>query len=127
MQMTSVYRWTHRHSQLAWFEGRQMPSAFIWVNSRNGYDHTHNRFMAFFPALPGSASARRNLLLDFMVQGKITEADTHQAGRHSIWTNQRPTSIIPQFLHQMPFLSQPSHFILACIHSGVVAYPVVWL
>ena len=37
---------------------------------------THNRFTAFFRRLPSWASARRNLLFDFMVQGKITEADT---------------------------------------------------
>jgi len=28
-------------------------------------------------------------------------------GSHSIRTNQQPTSIIPQFLHRMPFLLQP--------------------
>jgi len=33
-------------------------------------NNTHSHFMAF------CASARRNLLLDFMVQGKVTEADT---------------------------------------------------
>jgi len=39
--------------------------------------HTkHNRFMALFPGLPWWASARRNLLLDFMVQVEISEADT---------------------------------------------------
>jgi len=50
-----------------------------------------------------------------MLQGKITRgrhAD-HMAGHHSIRTNQQPTSIIPPFLRQMPFLPQPSHFILA--------------
>ena len=53
----------------------------------------------------------------------------HPAGCHSIWTNQGPTSIISPFLQQMPFLPQPSHFILAwgtgtklltCIPSGIV-------
>jgi len=48
------------------------------------------------------------------------------AGCHSIWTNQRPTSLIPTFLRRMPFLLQPSQFILAwdmhlaCIPSGLV-------
>ena len=37
----------------------------------------------------------------------------HPAGRHSIRTNQQPTSIIALFLCQMPFLTQPSHIILA--------------
>jgi len=34
---------------------------------------THNCFTALFPGLPGWAGDRRSLLLDFMVQGKITE------------------------------------------------------
>ena len=34
------------------------------------------------------------------------------AGSHSIRTNRRPTSFVPQFLRQMPFLPQPSQFIL---------------
>ena len=34
------------------------------------------------------------------------------AGRHSIRTNQRPTSL-PPFLRQIPFLQQPLQFILA--------------
>jgi len=37
----------------------------------------------------------------------------HLAGRHSIQTNQRPTSIIPHILCRMPFMPQPCHFILA--------------
>jgi len=36
----------------------------------------HNRFTAIFQGPPGWAGARRKLLLDFMVQGRITEADT---------------------------------------------------
>jgi len=40
------------------------------------HTHTYHRFMALFPGLTGSAGARRNLLLDFMVQGEISEADT---------------------------------------------------
>ena len=60
--------------------------------------HTHNRFMALFPGLRGWASARRNLLLDFMVQQKINRGrhTDHPARHHSIRTNQRPTSNIPQ-------------------------------
>jgi len=50
--------------------------------------HIHKRFTALFPGPPG---ARRELL-DFMVQGKINRGRQrdHQAGRHSIWTNQCP-------------------------------------
>ena len=35
----------------------------------------HNRFTVLFPGPPGWAGARRELL-DFMVQGRLTEADT---------------------------------------------------
>ena len=51
----------------------------------------HNCFMALFPAPPGWAGARRELL-DFMVQGKINRGrhTAHPAGHHSIWTNQCP-------------------------------------
>jgi len=38
--------------------------------------HIHTTVYSLFPRLPRWAGARRNLLLDFMVQGKITEADT---------------------------------------------------
>ena len=55
----------------------------VWSN--------HNRFTAFFPKPPRWACARRELL-DFMVQGKINRGrhTDHQAGRHSIRTNQCP-------------------------------------
>jgi len=79
----------------------------------------------FFPGLPGWAGARRNLLLDFMVQGKITwgRHTDHPAWRHYIWTNQRPTSIIPPFLRRMP---HPSYFILDWDRHQIcwLAYPV---
>jgi len=45
-------------------------------NSTNTHIHTNNGFMALFLGLPRWAGAGRNLLLDFMVQGKISEADT---------------------------------------------------
>jgi len=75
---------------------------------------SYNRFKAHFPGLPWSASARRNLL-DFVVQGEISEADTSTipAGRHSIQTNQQCTSLISPLLRPVPFLPQPSQFILA--------------
>jgi len=42
-----------------------------------GWEDTHtNRFTALFLRLPEWAGARRKLLLNFMVQGEITEADT---------------------------------------------------
>jgi len=52
----------------------------------------------------------------------------HLAGRHSIGTNQWPTSIMPQFLRRMLFMPQPSHFILAWDRHQIcwLAYPVAW-
>jgi len=53
----------------------------------------------------------------------------HPNGRHSIRTNQQPTSIIVPFLCQIPFMSQPSHFILAWNRHQIcwLAYPAAWL
>ena len=64
-----------------------------------------------------------------MVLGKINRGKhtNHPDGRHSIQTNQRPTIIRP-FLCQMPFLPQPSQFILAWNRHQIcwLAYPVMW-
>jgi len=46
------------------------------LNSSLLEQHTNNRFMDLLPGLPGWAGATRNLLLEFMMQGKIAEADT---------------------------------------------------
>ena len=43
-------------------------------------------------------------------RGRCTDS---LSGHHPIWTIDAPTSIIPPFLHWMPFLPQPSQFILA--------------
>jgi len=60
------------------------------------------------------------------IRGRHTD---NPDGRHSIWTNQRPTSLIPRFLCWMPFLSQPSQFIVAWDRHQIcwLACPVVWL
>ena len=91
---------------------------------------SYNRFKAHFPGLPWSASARRNLL-DFVVQGEISEADTSTipAGRHSIQANQQCTSLIAPLLRPVPFLPQPSQFILAWDRHQICwfAYPVAYL
>ena len=82
--------------------------------------------MALFPELPRWASARRNLLL---VQGKITEADTPTIGLGAIPSGliSDPPPSSPIF-RQMPFLPQPSHFILAWDRHQIcwIAYPVAW-
>ena len=44
-------------------------------NTRNHHHHHHNHFMARFPGPPRWAGARIELL-DFMVHGRLTEADT---------------------------------------------------
>jgi len=62
---------------------------------------------------------------------KITQADalTIQMDCHPIQTNLVPPSLpSPSFLHRMPFLTQPSQFILAWDRHQIcwLAYPVAW-
>jgi len=92
--------------------------------------HTHNRFTALFLGLPGWAGARRHLLLDFMVQGKTTEADTP-----TIWLGATPSGLISN-LHPSSPIFTPDALpaatlpiypgfgqapnMLACIPSGLV-------
>ena len=61
--------------------------------------HTHILFTATFLGLPSWAGARRKLLLDFMVQGKITEADTP-----TIRLGATPSGLISAHLHHTIFL-----------------------
>jgi len=69
----------------------------------------------FIPGQPRWAGASRQLPLDFMVLGRITRGrhTNNPGGHHSFRTNQQSTSINPPFLRRMPFLPQPSQFILA--------------
>jgi len=74
--------------------------------------HTHNRFMGLFPRLPGEPCPKKSSSGLYGARGDIRGRRTdNPAERHSIRTNQWPTFIIPPFLHWMPFLQQPSHFI----------------
>ena len=92
--------------------------------------HTHTTVLQPLFWDPGEPVPEEIFIWTFMVQvqGKITEGrhTDHLAGRHSIQTTQLPTSVFPTILRRMPFLPQPSHFILdvpnmlACIPSGVV-------
>jgi len=70
-------------------------------------------------------------LLDFNGAGEDNRGryTDNPAGRHPLRTNQWATSIIPPFLRWMPFLPQPSQFVLAwdrhmnmldCIPHGFV-------
>ena len=66
---------------------------------------------------------KKKLFLNFMVLGRITRGrhTDNPGGRHSIGTNQQSTSINHQFSCRMPFLSQPSQFILTWDrHSNMV-------
>jgi len=60
-----------------------------------------------------------NLLLDFMVQEEISEADTPtirlNANPSGLISDQPPSSPI---LRRMPFLPQPALFILAMLWTG---------
>jgi len=56
----------------------------------------HNRFTALFPGPPRWASARRELL-DFMVQGRLTEADTP-----TIRLGATPSGVTSARLHHPP-------------------------
>ena len=56
----------------------------------------HNRFTALFPGPPGWAGARRELL-DFMVQGRLTEADTL-----TIWLGATSSGLTSAYLHHPP-------------------------
>jgi len=78
------------------------------------YHHHHNHCRPFSGTIRW-AGARRKPLLDCMVLGRITRGrhTNNPGGCHSIWTNQQSTSINPPSLRQLPFLPQPSQFILA--------------
>jgi len=54
--------------------------------------------MALFPGLPGCAGARRRNLLDFMVQGEISEADTP-----TIRMGATPSRLISDPSHSSPY------------------------
>jgi len=56
----------------------------------HAYMHEHTQpFYSPFPALPKEAGTKRNLLLDFMVQGEISDADTP-----TIWLGATPSGLI---------------------------------
>ena len=74
---------------LGWFK----PNITSTQECNNKYTHTQP-FYGPFPGLPGSASATRDLLLDFMVQGKITEADAL-----TIWLDAIPSGLILSLIH----------------------------
>jgi len=66
-------------------------------------------------ALRKSANARRNLLLDFMVHGKITTADTPTIplGATPSGLISDPPPLSPQIYAGCPSCRNPPHFIVA--------------
>ena len=73
----------------------------IMTSCSNHHPPHHNRFTALFPAPTGTAGARRKLLLDFMVQGKITKADTP-----TIWLGATPSGLISDPPPSIPLTSR---------------------
>jgi len=76
-------------------------------------ENTHNRFTALFPGLLGWASARRNLLLDFMVQRRISEADTLKIR----------LGVTPSLLISDPPPLSPHFFTLDALHCNGIVLP----
>jgi len=68
------------------------------------------------------------IILDFMRHGEDNRGKcvNFPAGRHPMWTNNAP--IITSILYQMPFLLQPSPFILASDRHQIcwIAYLEAW-
>jgi len=103
----------------------------VWTFNYECESHTHNHFTALFPGLPGWAGGRRSLLLEFVMQGKITEADTptiRLGATPSGLITEPPPSSPPIFtpdtlpaatLPLYPGLGQASNM-LACIPSCVI-------
>ena len=121
--------------EFGWFHWRADMVKEGWTANT----HTHNHFTAIFPGLPAWAGARRNLL-DFMVQGKITEADTPTirmgATPSELIIDPPPSPPFPPIFTSDALLLQPSQFILAwdrhrnmldCILSGVVKDELQWV
>ena len=85
---------THRLQQnTSLYDGKNCRENSSHARTQHTHTPHHNRFTALFPQPSRWAGARKELL-DFMVQGRLTEADT---GRHSIRTNQCPPPPFPIF------------------------------
>ena len=93
-------------------------------------EHTHAQ--PFYGPFSGTTRVSRCQKTSGLYGAKKDNKSRHTdnpARRHSMLTNQQPTSLIPPFLRQMPFLLQPSQFILAWDRHQVcwLAHPVAWL
>ena len=101
------------------------------------HTHTHSHFTALW-TLSGTTRVSRYQKVHFTIfwifwsKMKITQADapTIWMDCHPIQTNWcHPLLPSPPFLCRMPFLTQPSQFILAWDRHQIcwLAYPVAWL
>ena len=95
---------------------RSLPTVFPGNQLHWYWQHAHTQ--PFYGPFSGTTPVSR-------CQKKSSSA-LHGAGHHSNRTNQWPTSHIPPFLRQMPFLWQPSQYILAWDRHQIcwLAYPV---
>jgi len=109
----------------------------VWTDTQTHrymirYHHHHNHFMALFTGPPRWAGARRKLLLDFMVLGRIIRGrhTDNPGGCHSIHTNQQSTSINPHFYARCPSCCNPPNLFWLGTGTGIcwIAYPrgLVW-
>ena len=100
-------------------------------------DNIHNRFTALISGTTRWAAARRNLLLDYTMQGKITEADTPtiqlSATPYGLISDP-PPSPPPIFMQDaLPAATLPIYpglcqapNMLACIPSGLTTVAINW-
>ena len=91
--------------------------------------HTRNHFVALFSGTTWVSRCQKKASSGlYGSRGDIKGTRSNNpAGSHSIRTNQRPSPSSPHFLRQMPFLLQPSQFILAWDRHQIcwLAYPAV--
>ena len=110
-----------------WVTGRRKNTQICTRACAHTHTHKHTNpfYIFFFLGLPGWAGARRNLLLDFIVQGEITEADTltiQMVATSSRLTSDPPPSSPIFTLDALPIypgLGQAQNM-LACIPSSLV-------
>jgi len=91
--------------------------------------HTRNSFMALFQDYPCELLPEEIFSWTFWCKRRYQRQTVWLGTTPSGPVTQRPTSLIPPFLRRMPFLPQPSKFILAWDRYQICwfAYPVAWL
>jgi len=108
---------------------------FFWLHSTliiYIYTTTTTAFTALFPGPPRWANARRKILLDFVVLGRITTGRHTDSPRrrHSIRTNQQSTSTNPpNFYAGCPSCRNTPNLSWLGTVTGIcwIAHPIAWL